>query len=556
MSEESAPRPSRPWRFVPPLYLQQGTQYFLVQTATGAFLKSMGAGEGLIGRAATLITLPWQAKALWSPLVDLFGRRRSWILAAQLVVLAGAVLLALAPTQAAWFAWTIAACGLIGVAAATHDIALDGFYLRALDQRQQSAFVGVRNTCFRLGRLVASGALVYAAGKLETHGLERTQAWRWAFAGGALVYALMLAVSALVLPRPAQDRALVAPGARRAGDFLDALGSYLAQPRLIAFLAFIFLYRLGESMLTPMLAPFLLADGAHGGMGLLTEQVGLAYGTVGVIALLAGGLLGGFVLARHGLRRWLWPMALTMHLPNLALWWMASARPGLAAVYGVVALEQAAYGFGFSAYMVVLMQVSRRSVWSTSHYAISTGLMGLAALLAGYWSGDLVESLATPASSRWWRPAPCRACACCPSCRSRRVRHECVARHAPGTALRSAHDRPVPGRAARASGRPARAAGRAPRPGALRAALARALAGVAARLARPVRPAAPAGQRLQRPARTARTSSCAAAASSSSSASASRPRRTCCRARTASSSIPATTRSTSSAACTPSRRRS
>jgi len=393
MSEPEPPRAPSPWRFVPPLYVQQGTQYFLVNTATSTFLKSMGAGEALIGHVASLITLPWQAKALWSPLVDLYGHRRRWILGSQLAVLLGALLLAWAPGEARWFLWTIAACGLIGVAAATHDIAADGFYLRALSESEQSAFVGVRNACFRLGRLVASGALVYAAGVFEEQGLARSAAWRWAFAGGAVCYALLVLHCALVLPRPVDDRALAPAGQRSLGLFGAALASYFAQPQLAALLAFIFLYRFGESMLMPMLSPFLLASAEQGGLALGTRAVGLAYGTVGVIALLSGGLLGGFALARQGLRRWLWPMALTMHLPNLALWWLASARPGVAAAYGVVALEQFAYGFGFSAYMVVLMQVARRSAWSTSHYAISTGLMGVAALLAGYWSGELVEAL-------------------------------------------------------------------------------------------------------------------------------------------------------------------
>ncbi|MBI5365112.1 MAG: MFS transporter [Planctomycetes bacterium] len=380
------------WRFVPPLYFQQGAQYFLVQTATTTFLTKMGAALESIGHVSTLVTLPFQLKALWSPLVELHSTRRAWTIAGQAGVLLGALLLAWAPTSAHWFPATLAAAFLIALAAATHDVAADGFYMLALSEQEQAAFVGVRNACFRVGRIFVTGAVVWWAGVLEERRGAVPAAWRDAFLLGACVYALGLVVCTLLLPRPAAD----APRARERGverGFLASFRDYGLQPRIAAVLLFVFLYRAGESMLAPMLSPFLLKPVLEGGLGLTTQEQGLAYGTFGVLALVLGGLAGGFALARFGFERCLWPMAITMHAPNLLFWWAAHAHPSKPFVFAIVALEQLAYGFGFAAYMVFLLRISRRSNWPTTHYAISTGLMGVAAMLAGYWSGDLAEAV-------------------------------------------------------------------------------------------------------------------------------------------------------------------
>ena len=392
MSDRERPSAQSPWRFVTPLYFQQGAQYFLLQTATTTFLKRMGASLPEISHWSTLVTLPFQIKALWSPWVERFGTRRRWTLASQAGVLLGALALAWAPMQSDFFAWTIVACFLVALAAATHDIAADGLYLLALSTDDQARFVGVRNACFRIGRLFVSGGVVWLAGTLEKARGVVDSAWRDAFLAAAAVYGLGFLLCWLLLPRSTNDVPRKAERGVEVG-FLAAFGSWLAEPRIGAVIGFIFLYRMGESMLMPMLAPFLLETRAAGGMELSTDEQGLAYGTFGVGALVAGGIAGGWLLARAGLRRCLWPMALAMHAPNLFFLWAAHSHPGKTWVFAIVAIEQLAYGFGFSAYMVVLMQLSRRSAWPTTHYAISTGLMGVAAMFASAWSGDIAKAL-------------------------------------------------------------------------------------------------------------------------------------------------------------------
>jgi PAT family beta-lactamase induction signal transducer AmpG len=212
-----------------------------------------------------------------------------------------------------------------------------------------------------------------------------------AFGAGAAVYAAGLTASAILAPRPASD------GPARAGTegprLAALLVEYVARPRILAVLAFVLFYRFGESVMTPMLSPFLLAARESGGLGLGEVEVGWIYGTVGVVALLGGGVVGGWLVSRVGLSRCIWPMALAMTLPNLLYVWAARAQPGPLGAAAVVGVEQLGYGFGFSAYMVYLLALARGSRFATTHYAISTGLMGLSAWIAGRWSGVLVEQL-------------------------------------------------------------------------------------------------------------------------------------------------------------------
>jgi PAT family beta-lactamase induction signal transducer AmpG len=392
-------RPPRPWTFVPGLYVLQGMPYFAVHVASTAFLTAMGAPLSAVGRWSSDLTLPWMLKALWSPLVDLYGTKRRWLLGASIAVLAAMLLLAWATGRAHWFEWTIAACFALALASATYDVACDGYYMLALGKREQEAFVGVRNACYRLGRILVAGGVVTLAGALQAdpgagflaRGLARPEAWGVAFACGAAVYACGVLAVAAFAPRVAAD----AP-ARADGDRLPIgtmLSEYVQRPRFAAILAFILLYRFAESMLTPMIVPFLMRGADDGGLGLHESHVGWIYGTVGVVALLAGGIGGGWLVSRYGLARLLWPMALAMHAPNVLYAWAAHAQPGALTAAWVVGVEQLGYGFGFSAYMVYLLQLARASRFATTHYAISTGLMGLSAWLAGRWSGHVVTAL-------------------------------------------------------------------------------------------------------------------------------------------------------------------
>jgi PAT family beta-lactamase induction signal transducer AmpG len=387
------PRRKSPWAFVPVLYFLQGIPYFLIDTVSTTLFARLSVPVDAIGHWSSLLTLPWTLKPLWSPVVDLRARKRNWIVASQILAVAGMAMLARGVTGSEVVMWAVIACAWIALCSATHDIACDGFYLLALDERDQAAFVGVRSAAYRLARIFVTGGVVKLAGSLETRFGEVPRAWTLALGAGALVYALGSAWNAWAMPRPASDGPVRASDDAKRPPFVEALASYFREPRIVPVLAFILFYRFGESMLVKMSSPFLLSRIEDGGLGLTTEEVGDMLGTVGALALVAGGILGGWVIARVGLRRALWPMVIAMHAPNLAYAWTAFTHPSRAAIVGVIATEQLGYGFGFSAYMVYLMLLSRASRWPTTHYAISTGIMGLSALLAGFVSGDIVRAI-------------------------------------------------------------------------------------------------------------------------------------------------------------------
>jgi PAT family beta-lactamase induction signal transducer AmpG len=400
MEEPLRARARGPWSFVPVLYFLQGIPYFFVDTVSTTLFKRLDVPIGAIGHWSSLLTLPWTLKPLWSPLVDLRAKKRSWIVASQILVIAGMAALARSVTGSDAVMWSLVCCAWIAIFSATHDIACDGFYLLALNERNQAAFVGVRSAAYRLARIFVTGGVVKLAGVLESRYGEVPRAWMLALGAGALVYATGVAWNALAMPRPLSDGPVSAEGRAEGSTssaarpaFVEALTSYFRSPRIGAVIAFIVLYRFGESMLVKMSSPFLLSKRAEGGLGLDTGDVGDALGTIGALALIVGGVLGGVVISRVGFKRCLWPMVIAMHAPNVLYAWAAFTQPSLGAVKAVIGVEQLGYGFGFSAYMVYLMLVSRGSRWPTTHYAISTGIMGLAAMVAGYVSGDLVEAL-------------------------------------------------------------------------------------------------------------------------------------------------------------------
>jgi PAT family beta-lactamase induction signal transducer AmpG len=300
-----------------------------------------------------------------------------------------------------WFQLTLAAFWLMAFASATHDIAADGFYMLALTERRQAAFVGVRSLFYRMAMIAGQGGLVVLAGALQQHSGQAVLAWVAVMGLLAGAFVALGLYHAWALPHPAGDRPAPRPAAERAApwaDFARVFAAFFRQRDIGRVLAFLLLYRFAEAQLLKLVTPFMLDPRDVGGLGLRTQDVGIAYGTFGVAALTAGGLLGGWVISRVGLRRALWPLVLSMHLPNalyvaLAVW----QPPQLALVGGAVALEQFGYGFGFTAYMVFMLQVASGprddNPHKTAHYALCTGFMALGMMLPGMWSGWLQQQL-------------------------------------------------------------------------------------------------------------------------------------------------------------------
>lgn len=390
----------RPWRWIPTLYFGQGLPYVVVMTLSVVLFKNLGLGNTEIALYTSWLYLPWVVKPLWSPLVDLYGHKRGWIVGLQFIVGAAlaTVALTLPATQAVRL--SLAVFWLMAFASATHDIAADGFYMLALGQRRQAAFVGVRSTCYRIASIAGQGGLVVLAGVL----IERTgsvvTAWQIVFGLLGAAFGALALWHARVLPRPAADRPAPRSG-RPWADVLHVFAAFFRKPGVGRILAFLLLYRFAEAQLLKLATPFLLDPPEAGGLGLRNQDVGIAYGTFGVLALTAGGLLGGWLISRGGLKRLLWPLLLCMHLPNAVYVALAVWQPtGLLAVSAAVAFEQFGYGLGFTAYLVFMLMVAEGE-HKTAHYALCTGFMALGMMLPGLWAGWLQETLGYTAFFVW-----------------------------------------------------------------------------------------------------------------------------------------------------------
>jgi PAT family beta-lactamase induction signal transducer AmpG len=316
------------------------------------------------------------------------------IVTLQAVIGASLALLALAVPAPHFFQLTLAVFWLMAFSSATHDIAADGFYMLALGERQQAAFVGVRSTFYRLAMIAGQGVLVVLAGTLRDASGSFTYAWSVVF---FVLGAMFLAAALLhhvVLPRPLSDHA--APrNAEFIREFFAVFAAFFRKKDIVVILSFLLLYRFAEAQLLKLAAPFLLDPRSVGGLGLTTQQLGIAYGTVGVVALTIGGILGGVVISRVGLKRALWPLLFAMHVPNLAYVALAAWLPQSQWLVGsAIAVEQFGYGFGFSAYLVTMLMVaSQDAEHRSAHYAICTGFMALGMMLPGMAAGWLQTQL-------------------------------------------------------------------------------------------------------------------------------------------------------------------
>jgi PAT family beta-lactamase induction signal transducer AmpG len=335
--------------------------------------------------------LPWVIKPLWSPVVDMFGTKRRWTVLLQLAVAVALGGLAGALHAPNFIILSLAALWIMAVASATHDIAADGYYMLALRQQHQAAFVGVRSTFYRIANLAVQGPLVMLAGYLTKSLGDVRQAWSVSFVVLALLFGALMAWHQFILPRPQSDHAVKADNPFQ--GFVDTFVSFFKKRDIWLILGFILTYRLGEAQMLKLVAPFLKDPVAAGGLGLSTEQYGGAYGTVGMIALTCGGLLGGWLISRWGLKRCLWLMVLGVHLPDLVFVYLSSTQPqSFPLISALLAVEQFGYGFGFTAMMLYMIMVSEGE-HKTAHYALCTGFMALGMMAPGYVSGDIQEYL-------------------------------------------------------------------------------------------------------------------------------------------------------------------
>lgn len=582
--QEKAKKKHSPWAWIPTLYFAEGIPYVVAMTVSVIMYKRLGISNTDIALYTSWLYLPWVIKPFWSPFVDLIKTKRWWIITMQLLIGAGLAGVAFLIPTPFYFQATLAVFWLLAFSSATHDIAADGFYMLALDSNQQSFFVGIRSTFYRLAMIVGQGILIILAGSLEvatgteplkiniqssnttqtefianapilrdsttteptffaypsnlvlstqnisqkklaevkefaktenvkngfiqlenpieqTNSDEKVSWWsknianpladfirrnfaeekqqtvvsgdvgnagiitvtlnrkpeegkemvlNSRFSGGdksisliggerlvfnetnwdkpaylvvqldkklntevsstftatsgnlrlawsitfyvlAGFFLLVFIYHRFVLPHPASDVTKNHAPSDILREFGLTFKSFFQKEGIWIAIAFMLLYRLGEAMLVKLASPFLLDGRDVGGLGLTTGQVGFVYGTVGVISLTLGGIVGGIAASRKGLKYWLWPMALSITLPHLAFLYLSWFMPeNMFLINLAVAFEQFGYGFGFTAYMLYLIYFSDGE-HKTAHYAICTGFMALGMMLPGMIAGWIQE---------------------------------------------------------------------------------------------------------------------------------------------------------------------
>ncbi len=383
-----------PWAWVPSLYFAEGLPYVVVMTLAVVMYKKLDVSNTEIALYTSWLYFPWVIKPLWSPFVDLIKTKRWWIYTMQLLIGGGMVGVAFMIPMDFFLQVTLAFFWLIAFSSATHDIAADGFYMLGLTEKGQAFFIGIRSTFYRIAMLTGQGLLVMLAGFLEKSTGEIPFAWSITF---FVIAGIMIALALwhkFILPKPKNDIQRTSLAAKTIfGEFGRTFASFFQKKGILPALLFMLTYRLGESQLLKLASPFLLDKPEVGGLGLSTSEVGFAYGIMGVISLLLGGISGGIAISRKGFRKCLWPMVLAISLPNLVYLYMAYTLPdNLFIINLCIAIEQFGYGFGFTAYTMYLMLFAEGE-YKTSHYAISTGFMALGMMLPGMASGWIQEQI-------------------------------------------------------------------------------------------------------------------------------------------------------------------
>ena len=380
-----------PWSWVPSLYLAEGLPNVIVLTVALIMFKRFGLDNAQSSFYVAWLYLPWVIKPFWSPFVEHFRTKRWWILTMQTLIAVSLAGIGLSIPTTSFMQWSLVFLWLIAFSSATHDIAADGFYMLQLSTHEQALYVGLRNTFYRIANITGQGLLVYLAGQFETIFGEPIQAWSVTFMIAAGLFFIIACYHWYLLPHPTKD--VSSNAAHKGGEVLQTFVAFFKKTGVVSALCFMLLYRLPEALLTPISKLFILEPIEKGGLGLTTQQVGIISGTVGVIGLLLGGILGGVAIAKDGFGRWKWPMVAAISIPNIVYVYMAYFVPDNLGIIGsCIFVEQFGYGFGFTAYMMFLLYFAKGQS-ETAHYAFCTGFMALSMMLPGLFAGHLQNML-------------------------------------------------------------------------------------------------------------------------------------------------------------------
>lgn len=389
----------KPYAWVPSLYMGEALPFSAVMLLSLVMFKEMGMTDSQITLYTGWLGTPWVIKPVWSPIVDNLKTKRWWIVSMQFLMGVALAMVALTLPTAFWLKASLAVLMVIAFASATHDISADGFYIIALSDKDQELYVGVRNTFYRVGLVIGQGGLVLLVGYMQegTFGAwlqPMLSSWMAVFIIMAVLMVVLGVYHACVLPkveRSVHERFDIGEQVR---EFVKTLRVFVGKPHIVSALCFILLFRLPEGLLTKIVPLFLMRSADEGGLAMSDTDFGLIYGTLGVIGLLAGGLVGGWAVSRWGLKRCLWPLVMCITLPDVVYVYLSYCPTGNMWLVGsCVCVEQIGYGLGFAAYTLYLVTFSRGER-STAVFSICTAGQYLGGvMLPGMVSGLISENI-------------------------------------------------------------------------------------------------------------------------------------------------------------------
>ena len=382
------------WSWVPSIYYAEGLPYAIVIIVSTIMYKNLGLTNTEIALYTSWLYLPWVIKPLWSPLVEILKTNRFWIISMQIIIGSCLAGIALTLPSSNFLQYSLAFMWLLAFSSATHDIAVDGFYMMALPSKNQAWFIGIRNTFYRFAILTGQGLIVILAGVFQNWTGDIFRAWSILFMCLSILFLIFGLYHSWRLPHPISDSLKQNLNINKIfQNYFKIFKSFFTKPNAIAAISFMLLYRLGEAQLSKIAPLFMVDSIDNGGLGLSNIQLGFINGTIGLILLTLGGILGGFLISKHGLKHWIFWMAIAMKFPDFVYVYMASAQPeSFLLISSLIAIEQFGYGFGFTAYLVYTMLYSEGE-HKTAHYAICTGFMALGMMLPGMMSGILQDIL-------------------------------------------------------------------------------------------------------------------------------------------------------------------
>lgn len=375
--------------WVPTAYFAEGVIYITVTLVSAIMLKNLGLSNEAAAGYASSLTLPYVIKPLWAPLLEMFKTKKFFVILMQLVLAAALAGIALVLPMKAFLLPALVLFWICGFSGATMDIGTDGVYVTTLPAKRQAAFAGVQSMAWSIGPIVASGVLLSATGYLhDEKQMGYATAWMIIFFIIAGMLLLMSLYHSAMLPPGA--KAKDAP--KDVGDAMRTFGkafvTFFQKKDIWLMIAFAYLFRFGIGLLDKMGPIFLIDKTEAGGLGLSNQVLGNIIGTFGTAGFLVGSLLGGFFVAKTGLKRVLFFLCLCINIPNLTFVYLSQTMPTSSTlVTAVVTLEKFGYGFGAVGHMLYMMQQIAPGPYKTAHYAFATGFMGLCMMSTGMASG-------------------------------------------------------------------------------------------------------------------------------------------------------------------------